>query len=65
LIGKFSGHSREEIEEVFRRDRFLNSVEAKQFGLIDEVLGDTDDLVFLPEDKITDRERIGFKQHSS
>lgn len=72
LMGKFSGHTREEIEEVFRRDRFFNTIEAKQFGLIDEVLGDTDDLIFLPEDRSgiqfpasKDRERIGFKQHSN
>jgi ATP-dependent Clp protease protease subunit len=69
LMGKFSGHSREEIEEMFRRDRFMNSVEALEYGLIDEILGDTDDLVSLteppsklyyqtPEKK---RESIGFK----
>ena len=69
LMGKFSGHIREEIEEMFRRDRFLNAIEAKQYGLIDEVLGDTDDLIFLPEDQpriqhpaSKERERIGFKQ---
>ena len=71
LIGKFSGHSREEIEEMFRRDRFMNSIEAQQYGLIDEVLGDTDDLIYLDEvqSKIhfqvsgKNRESIGFKQH--
>lgn len=71
LIGKFSGHSREEIEEMFRRDRFMNSIEAQQYGLIDEVLGDTDDLISLDEvqSKIhfqvsgKKRESIGFKQH--
>src|SRR6476646_3694485 len=69
LIGKFSGHSREEIEEMFRRDRFMNSIEARQYGLIDEVIGDTDDLIALDEvqSKIhfqvseKNRERIGFK----
>ena len=71
LIGKFSGHSREEIEEMFRRDRFMNSIEAQQYGLIDEVLGDTDDLISLDEvqNKIHFQvsgkkpESIGFKQH--
>jgi len=70
LMGKFSGHSREEIEELFRRDRFMNSVEAQQYGFIDEVLGDTDDLISLAEEETKirfqmpgkDRERIGFKQ---
>lgn len=49
LMGKCSGHSREEIEALFRRDRFMNSVEALNYGFIDEVLGDTDDLIALDE----------------
>jgi ATP-dependent Clp protease, protease subunit len=71
LIGKFSGHSREEIEEMFRRDRYMNAVEARQYGLIDEVLGDTDDLISLDDVPLKihmqslpkNREGIGFKQH--
>jgi ATP-dependent Clp protease protease subunit len=47
LLGKHSGHTREEIEEMFRRDKFLNAVEARAYGLVDEVLGDTADLVSL------------------
>ncbi|HVU98346.1 MAG TPA: ATP-dependent Clp protease proteolytic subunit [Puia sp.] len=70
LIGKFSGHTREEIEEMFRRDRFMNAEEARQYGLIDEILGDTDDLITLadPPTKNSfqplpkDRETIGFKR---
>ncbi len=49
LIGKHSGHSWREIEEYFLRDRFMNAVEAKSFGLIDEVLGDSSDIVVLNE----------------
>lgn len=49
LIGKHTGHSWKEIEEYFLRDRFLNAVEAKEFGLIDEVLGDVSDIVVLNE----------------
>lgn len=71
LMGKFSGRTREEIEELFRRDRFMNSVEALHYGFIDEVLGDTDDLIALDEVQTKihfqvpgkDREAIGFKQH--
>ena len=48
LIGKNSGHSQEEIEAAFRRDRFMNAVEALHFGLVDEILGDTDDLIGQP-----------------
>lgn len=69
LIGKYSGHSREEIEEMFRRDCFFNAVEAKEYGLVDDVLGDTDDLISLKDVKsevhfqtqVRERERIGFK----
>jgi ATP-dependent Clp protease, protease subunit len=47
LIGKHSGHSWKEIEEFFLRDRYLNALEAKQYGLIDEVLGNVTDIVSL------------------
>ena len=44
LMGKHTNHTRHEIEEVFKRDRFLNAVEAKNFGFVDEVMGETDGL---------------------
>jgi ATP-dependent Clp protease protease subunit len=47
LIGKNSGHTREEIEASFRRDKFMNAVEAKEYGLVDEVLGDAAELQML------------------
>lgn len=47
LMGKHSGHTWKEIEDYFLRDRFMTSPEAKAFGLIDEVLGDTSDVVML------------------
>jgi ATP-dependent Clp protease, protease subunit len=47
LMGKNTGHSWQEIEEFFIRDRYLNALEAKSYGLIDEVLGDTSDLILL------------------
>ena len=49
LIGKHANHKQEEIEEMFRRDRFMNATEAKDYGLVDEVLGDIDDLIPLKE----------------
>jgi ATP-dependent Clp protease protease subunit len=49
LMGKHSGHTWKEIEEHFLRDRYMNAVEAKAFGLIDEVLGDVKDIVVLTE----------------
>lgn len=47
LLSKHTGNTVEAIEDAFRRDRFMNAVEAKAFGLVDEVLGDTSDLVAL------------------
>jgi len=47
LIGKHSGHTWKEIEDYFLRDKYLSAPEAKAFGLIDEVLGDTSDVVVL------------------
>lgn len=47
LIGKHTGHSWQEIEEFFIRDKFLNAREAQSYGLIDEVMGDTSDLIWL------------------
>lgn len=47
LIGKHTGHTWKEIEEYFLRDRYMNAVEAREFGLIDEVLGDASDVVML------------------
>jgi ATP-dependent Clp protease, protease subunit len=47
LLGKHSGHSGKEIEEFFLRDKYLSAPEAKAYGLIDEVLGDTSDVIML------------------
>ncbi|HMQ47380.1 MAG TPA: ATP-dependent Clp protease proteolytic subunit [Saprospiraceae bacterium] len=47
LVGKHSNHSWQDIERDFLRDRFMNAPEAKDYGLIDEILGDTDDVVTL------------------
>jgi ATP-dependent Clp protease protease subunit len=47
LVGKHSGHEWKEIEEMFIRDRYMNALEAKSFGLVDAVLGDTNDLVVI------------------
>lgn len=47
ILGQHTGHSWKEIEEFFLRDRFLNALEAKAYGLVDEVLGDTSKLIKL------------------
>lgn len=53
LMGKHSGHTWQEIEEYFLRDRYLNAVEAKAFGLVDEVLGDVSDIIVLNNQPFT------------
>lgn len=47
IIGNNTGHSWKEIEEFFLRDRYMTAVEAKGYGIIDEVLGDTSDVISL------------------
>ena len=47
LMGKHSGHTWKEIEDFFIRDRYLSAPEAKEFGLVDEILGDVSDVVRL------------------
>src|SRR5687768_16238474 len=47
LIGKHSGHTWREIEAYFLRDKFMSAAEARDFGLIDEVLGDTSNVIIL------------------
>lgn len=49
LVAKHCGRERAQIEEAFRRDRFMNAKEAQAYGLVDEVMGDTGD-VFSLED---------------
>jgi len=45
LIGKHTGHTWKEIEDYFIRDKYMTAPEAKDFGLIDEILGDVTDVV--------------------
>jgi ATP-dependent Clp protease, protease subunit len=45
LLGQHSGHTWQEIEEAFERDRFMNAVEAQDYGLIDHILGDRSNIV--------------------
>lgn len=47
IVGRNSGHSWKEIEEEFRRDRFMNALDAQSFGLVDQILGDTEGVVSL------------------
>ena len=38
LLGKATGHTPEQIEEDFSRDRFMTPEQAKDYGFIDEIL---------------------------
>lgn len=53
LMGKHSGHTWKEIEDYFLRDKFMSAPEAKEFGLIDHVLGDINDVVVLNNPELT------------
>jgi ATP-dependent Clp protease protease subunit len=52
LVGKHTGHDWREIEDDFERDRYMNAIEAKEYGLVDEVLGDTKDVVTVEDGEI-------------
>ncbi len=47
IMGKNIGKDWKEVDKFFRRDRFLNALEAKEYGIVDEVLGDTSHLIKL------------------
>lgn len=53
LMGKHSGHTWKEIEDYFLRDKYMSAPEAKEFGLIDHVLGDTSDVIVLNNPQLT------------
>jgi ATP-dependent Clp protease protease subunit len=52
LMGKHCGRSWKEIEDHFIRDRYMSAPEAKEFGLVDEILGTIDDVVSLSSDSV-------------
>jgi len=47
LVGLHTGHTWKEIEFEFTRDRYMNALDAKSFGLVDDVLGKTGDIVVM------------------
>lgn len=44
LLSKHTGQSVERISKDFDRDYFMNAVQAQEYGIIDEVLGDASDV---------------------
>ena len=49
LLAQQCGRNWQQIEADFKRDRFMNALEAKEYGLVDQVLGDTGDIVWLQQ----------------
>ncbi len=47
IMGACTGHSWEEIESFFLRDKYLNAEEAKAYGIVDEIMGDVSDIISL------------------
>lgn len=45
LLAKHTGQDWKEIERLFERDRYMHALEAKEKGFIDEVLGNSSDIV--------------------
>ncbi|HXF60720.1 MAG TPA: ATP-dependent Clp protease proteolytic subunit [Caldilineaceae bacterium] len=45
LLSKHTGHPWQEIERDFERDRWMHAVAAREYGLIDHILGDSSDVV--------------------
>lgn len=43
LLGKATGHTTEDIERDFGRDKFLTAEEAREYGLIDQILNRAED----------------------
>ncbi len=52
LVGRHTGHNWKEIEEHFTRDRYMNAIDAKNYGLVDEVLGDVSNIVTVENGEI-------------
>ena len=49
IVARNCGHDWRKIEADFLRDKFMNALEAKAYGLVDEVLGDTEQVVGLSQ----------------
>ena len=45
IVAQQTGRVWQDIEKIFQRDRWMNALEAQEFGLVDEVLGDSSDIV--------------------
>ncbi|MCB0257682.1 MAG: ATP-dependent Clp protease proteolytic subunit, partial [Anaerolineae bacterium] len=51
ILARHSSQTAQTIEEDFDRDRWMTAVEAKDYGLVDDVLGDATDVIKSLEDE--------------
>ncbi|MEA3337238.1 MAG: ATP-dependent Clp protease proteolytic subunit [Chloroflexota bacterium] len=51
ILSRHSGQAVEQIEADFDRDRWMTALEAKDYGLVDEVVGDTSGIVKVLQDE--------------
>ena len=47
LLGLHTGHSWQEIEQYFLRDKYMDALQAKKYGIVDEVVGNSEEVVQL------------------
>lgn len=52
IVAQQTGKVWQEIEEIFQRDRWMNAIEAREFGIVDEVLGDSSDIVSVVDGQV-------------
>ena len=50
ILAKHTKQTSQQIEEDFDRDRWMTALEAKDYGLVDDVMGDTSDIIKSLED---------------
>lgn len=50
ILAKHTKQTAQQIEEDFDRDRWMTSLEAQDYGLVDQVVGDVSDIVKASED---------------
>jgi ATP-dependent Clp protease protease subunit len=64
LLAKHTGRHLAEIEKAFERDRHMQALEAKAFGLVDDVLGDTSDIVAVVDGQVRVPELNGHRGYT-
>lgn len=52
IVGKNTNRHWKDIEEDFKRDRYMNALQAIEYGLIDEILGETSSIVTITQEAI-------------